>query len=431
MIARIATLVRRAFFPLAILLSAIIVPLVGTRIDPVVGIRGAYAVIGLVLGAVVYYGYDTATADTTGEHRRRWAAKGVYLTVLAALSAAAVTETRLLALVSLLPVGYLLLALQLRADHSPRRVLPQIASLFAVPPASKYLTTGFYFGDGDVLFHVLHIEQVLARGTVAAIQGPVDQYRIFPGLHLLTGSVRLFTDLSAYDALLGSGILTYALFVVPMMYLLGLAVFRRVDLAAFVALGTTVVYSISFQASYFFPQSLAVPLLLFFLFIMLRTPISGKGHKTEWTTVSVLLLVGTLFTHHLSFILLTPVVLVLGGTTLAFSAVGSRRVDRIVASRFRFLPIVAGWIAAVTYWTVSLESFVFNVAWWLDKIVGELFDPTSRVGRLDRHTRHHHAGADGADGHLQPRLREQPLPHRSGRGVRARVTVDAGALRAS
>ncbi|MUV57243.1 hypothetical protein [Halogeometricum sp. CBA1124] len=43
----------------------------------------------------------------------------------------------------------------------------------------------------------------------------------------------------------------------------------------------------------------------------------------------------------------------------------------------RYLPIFAGWATAIIYWTITAESFVFNVSWWARRIVTDLFGQTA------------------------------------------------------
>ncbi|MUV57244.1 hypothetical protein [Halogeometricum sp. CBA1124] len=252
---------RRIFYPLGLSAAGLTVLLVSGFVDVSIGIRGFYVVFGILLGAVVYYNYDTSVSWRVSDRLLRWSSKGVYLVFFASIVTVVLIERRLLVLLTLLPLGYLLLAFRLMVREPTKKLLPEIVALFTVPPLSKYLTTGFYFGDGDILFHILHVNQLLSRGTAAAIHGPVDQYRVFPGYHLLVGNLHLFTDLSVYDSILSLGIITYSLLVIPLLFLLSQVVLRRLSLSLSIALGASLVYSISYHTTYLFPQSLVVPLL--------------------------------------------------------------------------------------------------------------------------------------------------------------------------
>jgi hypothetical protein len=365
------------FFPVAILLSLVIAAVVALRIDLTVGVRGLYASLGLAVSSLIYHFFPSLGARESSRRAVRWSEKGVYLVAVSSLGAAALLERRFVVLVTLLPLGYLLFFLQIRALHSPARLLPQVGALFIIAPLTKYLTTGFYFGNGDILFHTAHVAELLDHGTVVAIDG---QYQVFPGLHVIVGGISLLTELAPYDALLITGVMTYALLALSVIYLFGQKLFANRHLAVCVALAGSAVYSISFYATYFFPQALGIVLLVAVIYVTWRTPASVTTNFKRLTAVVFLILLGALFTHHLSFILTFPILVSLVAISLLQNARASDRTTPVLSPRL--LPLATGMLAGITYWTEVLPDFIFGLFWWMRKIVRDVFSgsPTSGSG---------------------------------------------------
>lgn len=359
----IRSLVHRAFFPTALVAGTATVLFVSYSLSAVIGIRGLYALIGLCIGCVIYYGYQfTEPADVSGP-ALRWANKSVYLITLAAVVVAHQTDHRLLVLVVALPLGYLLVVYQLLAGATTRVALPQAISLFLISPVTKYLTLGFYFSGGDTLFHVHHIERLLTDGSVMAISGEYighGLYSYFPGLHLFIGSLSSITGLDAYGALLAGGTLVYGVLVILLLYVFARVALQWSRVALYVALSATLLYPLSYFATYFFPQALAVPLLIFVIYIGFRATASQNSRPLNWTATGLLVMGSAVFTHHLSFILLTPIITILALLPIAVSVFRDREFNRDSLFHPQIFPLVAGWIAAVTYWTVAADSFIIN-----------------------------------------------------------------------
>jgi len=365
----------RWFFPATFLLSLAVVAVVAIGIDSAVGVRGLYASLGLVVGSLVYYLFPSSSKGESARSTIRWSEKGVYLVAILSLGAATLLERRLTVLVAFLPFGYLLLLIQIRAVHSPARLLPQVGALFAIAPLSKYLTTGFYFGNGDILFHTAHVAELLDHGTIAAIEG---QYQVFPGLHIVVGSLSLLTDFAPHDSLLIAGTITYALVALPIIYLFGQRLSTNRQLAVCIALAGSVVYSISFYSTYFFPQALAIVLLLAVIYTTWRTPASVTSDFKSRTAVVFLILLATLFTHHLSFVLIFPILVSLVAFSLLQNALAGNRQTPVTSPRL--LPVAAGVLAGITYWTEVLPGFIFGLFWWINKIVQGVFSGSPTTG---------------------------------------------------
>jgi hypothetical protein len=384
------TWLRRLLFPFGILAAVATVVAVGYEFGPTVAIKGLYVVIGLLVGALVYYVAPEADGrqsdlNDDGERREadrlRWAGKAVYIMTALAVGTAVLSRNRGVAMLAFLPIGYSLVLVQLRGERAPRRLFPQLLALFSVSPATKYLNSGLYFGGGDLLFHTINIRRLLSRGTTAAMAGPVHRYSDFPGLHLFIGTTSAITDLSVYDAVLGLGILIYVLGALPVVYLFATYLLPDRRTPLFIVFGASVLYPIIYHTTYFFPQSLGVVLLLFAVFAAYRSiEPDGTDHRT-WTAICFIYIATVVFTHHLSFVIFTPILVVLGGVALVFSAgFGSDRTFRQFVTP-RYLPLCAGWMMAVVYWTVQSEYFIFNLTMATNRLIRELTlgSPTSKA----------------------------------------------------
>ena len=377
MLERIVPALRRGFLPVALVGAIATVLFVSYRLSLTIGIRGLYAVLGLSIACLIYYGYPLSyrSIQASGD-AVRWAEKGTYVLILGAVVAATQTSQRLFILLAVLPLGYLLLVYQLKRGVAVRAILPQTIGLFLISPLTKYLTLDFYYGSGDTLFHIHHIDRLLSEGTVAAITGQYighGSYQFFPGLHLLVGTFSSLTGLDAYDGLLTTGILVYGLFVILLMYVFSRTLFSWSEVAQYVAIGATLLYPLLYSSTYFFPQALAVPLLIFVIYIGFRATASQTNQPLNWTIVGLLATVSAVFTHHLSFIMLTPIILLLGLLPLILSVINSRQARGWSLFHPQIFPLIAGWMTAITYWTITTESFIINLVLAIRNLITEFF----------------------------------------------------------
>ena len=363
---------RRSLFPLGIAGAILTVVVVSSEVDQIIAIRGLYAVFGLLLGAFVYYNFDDlGAAGRTAPKRLRWAGKGVYITTVVAVGVASVIEARLLPLILLLPVGYGLLFVQIRAGQSPSVVIPQIVALFSVSPVTKYVNSGFYFGGGDLLFHVHHISQIITNGTTAAMRGYLNVYDKFPGLHVLSSSAALVANVSPYDALLVTGLIVYSFMMLPLFYLFSKILFADSRLRICIIIGASVLYPIVYHVTYFFPQSLGIVLLMFTLFVIYRTSENSRTDRRIWIGLSLLFTTSVIFSHHLSFLLLTPFIIFLS-ISMTIKNTVSGDDGSLHLAKPRFLPLMAGWMTAVAYWTLESRSYIYAQAVWFRKIINQM-----------------------------------------------------------
>ncbi|MFB6105938.1 MAG: hypothetical protein ABEJ70_03100 [Halobacteriaceae archaeon] len=330
-------------------------------------VRSGFAPIAAVLALVVF----RVTRDGTGPPAKRaWLAPATHAKLVVAVGALALavtarTGSRVGPLLVAMPVGYLLVADQLAGEPPAAPTLVSLSTLFAVPSLAKYLTTGFYFGGTDIFAHVDAISRLVrAQYTTAIPHG----YDLFPVYHLYVGTVSLLGDLSPYDAILLTGVAVYTL-LVPTTYLVAARVFgdRRTALAA--ATGFTVLEYATYQSVYFFPQALAVALLVVGFYLVTSMPSARTAARLHRYAAYAVVLVGALvLLHHLTYLFLLGVlaaVLVVAVVQRPLAATaGWHRLARAAPRvRYRWLfPVVLGAVAFWTYLVYSGTSILVGIA---------------------------------------------------------------------
>jgi len=344
----------RAFFPLSILLLAGLVVAVGQVVGVIMAIKGSYALLGLTIAALCYYGSRAVEGRTDARSLPvENLDLGVAGVAAAAVAGAVVVPDRGLVLLLTLPLGYALLALQFRGGVGTRRLLAQVTALFLVSPVTVYLTTGFFFSHGDTFTHVRLVEALLASG----FPGALGNYSTFPGLHSVAATLSLLGGVAPYDALMMFGIAAFAS-VVPLTYLLARLVSGDDRLALAVALGLSLLEPIGFFATYFFPQSLAVVLAYVLLYLAYRGATEGRAGRRRVTALTVLLGAAIVLTHHLTLVLLMPVLVGLYALPrlAPLFAVAPHRVVKP-----RVIPVFGVLAAALVYWIVNRTFIVLLV----------------------------------------------------------------------
>ena len=335
---------------------------------PAAAVRAGYAVVGTVVGLGLYaLTRGAGTTDGTATLSAGRTAKVVVALGALAVAATAWTGGRLLPLLGVLPVGYLLVAAQIRHDGAPAPTLLATAVLFAVPPLTKYLTTGFYFGGTDTFAHVDSINRLLSANYTTVLP---HGYDFFPGFHLFVGAGSLLGGLTPYDALVLVGVGVSTL-LVPTMYLVTTRLFGDTRTALGVALATTAIEWVGYHAVYFFPQTLAVVLLGVGFYVTASLPRAETNRQYHRYGVYALGLVAVLvLVHHLTYV----VALAPGGAVAvatALSAAVGRRLDHPVGERladagarlrFRWsFPVVVGVTAVVSYLVFSDSIIVYGI----------------------------------------------------------------------
>lgn len=335
-------------------------------LGPVAGLKSAYVFLGLLIAFTVYREHGEGRPTDNIRPESRWDRPylgqvvliGVLLSVIAVAVARAVgvadpALVRTGVLVVGLPLGYTLLAVQVRQSTDNRWLLAQIIALFALDPFTKYLATNFYFGRGDIPKHVHFIERIATTGTWQSIP-ETNLYHFFPGLQTLLGSVSLLSGLPAYDSLVIVGIVTY-LTVVAAAYALARLVFDDWLLPVCVALAVTMLGPVHRYSVYFFPQSLAVALALIVILGAFHYDGSNTRDYRRHSLLTLPIVASLWFTHHLTTVLFVPVLLGL--------VVGPAAADRLgydgVASP-QVLPLCAWVGGSVAYW-LGRDVFIQNL----------------------------------------------------------------------
>lgn len=336
-------------------------------VDLVGFLIGDYALLAvslpltLAVAAALYVRLGAVESATADAALARVYGKGVLTLAALAVGLSAFTGERVTALVLVVPLAYALLALQL-FGASPRWLGLQATALFAVSPVTKYVTTGFYFGPGDNLFHVRYVRELLATGGTAVL----GRYADFPGLHSVTGALSLAGDLPAYDGLLATGVLLYVA-LVPLVYLLVVLVTDDPRLGAFAAVCLAAMDQVGYHATYFFPQAFGVVEVLFVLYLTFRlNSLERWADRVAATTLVALIFAAMVLTHHLTFVLIAPMLVM-----LVLAPVVVRRLygDDVVLAAPRTVPLAVGGVLATAYWTFR-SDFIAELATSLLVLVG-------------------------------------------------------------
>lgn len=355
------TSLKRAFLPIVSVASLLVSLAVWRLLGAVAAIKSGYGVLGVLLAASVFYsGKIGRFRIEWPSYRPQWAEKAAFLVVVLAIAATILAGERAYILLIALPIGYVLLAVQLQTEFQPRRILLQVASLYALSPLTKYLTTGFYFGNSDLFVHTLYTRSLLEAGSVAGIPA-YTRYSSFPGLHVGTGTLHLFADIPIDDSLLLLGIVTYIVFI-SLVYSLAVTVCSNSRLALFVAMAVSLLDPVSFYSTFFYPQSLAFVLVVLLLFVAYRVA-GDRANRQAWTLLGVVFSVAIAFTHHLTLVLIAPGILLLLAANESFKyRVDSSSVSK--NSQLRALLFSICGVIAISYWSIQdvfISSLVRNV----------------------------------------------------------------------
>lgn len=177
-----------------------------------------------------------------------------------------------------------------------------------------------------------------------------------------------------------SGIALYTL-LVPLSYLLGTTVFGDRRMGLLTALSVTVLEFFAYHAVYFYPQALALMLVLVAVYTNRRLFDAGDRRSYRHHSAFALLLVATMVvTHHLTYLLfaalLAAAVPVLAVRSRLFGDGSLRR-----TLRYRYLfPGFLGALFLLAYWAYSPSLILVGI---FELTFGVLFDvvdvPTERL----------------------------------------------------
>lgn len=313
----------------------------------VVAIKGSYVLIGFLLATALYRGGSETDRDfQTTDHLGRWSIKIVIILTISAYLVTYVTGARLEATVVTLVLGYSLLAYQILFTKVTIALVPQIGILFTVSPVTKYISTGFYFGETDLFGHVRAVELLYQTGQIESINIAYPTYEAFPALHILSGAISSFTGLPAYDSLMVVGIVTYTVAMITVFYLC------RSLFPLSKSITITLVFSILSvihnYTTYFFPQALATALIIFLFYVTIRRHSVPNAEYLSLSLSTILIIICIVFTHHVTQLIFVGLVGSLYAPSIFRVTKFGQQVD-INKSLPRFIPILFALTAGITY----------------------------------------------------------------------------------
>jgi len=348
----------RSFYPAAIVSVVVVLVSVYFTVGAAFAVFGLYALFGILGGAALYYGFDDGTESS------HWAIDGaayrlgVYAAVAVTIGIVSLTGEAMAVLLGLL-IGYALVVGQLLSDPVPERLVPQLTALFLLSPVTKYLTAGRYIGHGDLLFHTRVVEDLVTTGSLASIG--YASYQNFPGLHVVASSVASLAGLGPHDGIMLTGLAVWAV-VIPAVYLIIVRITNHPQLALCTAFALVLLDDLSFFASYVFPQSLAMAMIV--MLGLLAT--LAVRDEIKWRIASVFaVMAGVLsVTHHLTQVLVFPVVAL--GIVL-YAIRGREELAATVRSR----PVALfGFAAAVSGFRLVQTGFIDRLLAKAGQIIG-------------------------------------------------------------
>ena len=244
-----------------------------------------------------------------------------------------------------------LIAISKREDLRWGRVLATLLGAVAFIP--KILRTPVRPLFHDELGHWESTVDLLRTGNPFASNSVVSIGRYYPGLHTLTAALVRLTSLPPWTLIL---VLLLLLHIVSLLgiYELSLKVWGRPSAAIISAMLYGISPSFAFIDGLFAYESLAVPLLIWFLVAAEKYAMSGtvSQRRFGWLFASLLLSAALAITHHLTALIGIGVLLLVATADLLQGP--RRRIGRRLLG-----PLVA--LTVVTLgWTVSLRIPIYH-----------------------------------------------------------------------
>ncbi|EMA47063.1 hypothetical protein C449_02642 [Halococcus saccharolyticus DSM 5350] len=335
------------------------------------GVKGAYIAIAVAI-ALWFYGRtllkpSSDSRSSISRYRElinQYGPRLVGFAVVYAVGISVVTGDRGLGLLVCLPVGFGLVTLQAISGVGAHTLVAEAAALYGASTISKYLTNDVYYGGGDTLYHVRNVETLVQTGSVAGI----SRYEFFPGFAILNGAIRVIGEISAYDTILLTGIFTYGVVVLSAFVLVRAATGNE-RLGAFVAVGLVMSEPFLYYATYFFPQSLAVALVIFGLYVAYRAN-QDRETRFRFSLIGLILGAALVVTHQLTIVLFIPIVGILAAATSLLN-----RIDSMTTGGQARLRLPRGYLAAIvaflsiSYWAYR-STFLAELASSVRTILG-------------------------------------------------------------
>ena len=330
----------------------------------VTAIKGSYTLLGVILAAILYrigngsnvtqHEYGLKSSEYSNRIKR-YATKSVIILVVSAYIVTYVTGERTGATIVSLLFGCFLVGIQLIWTELDTAVTPQIVALFTVNPVTKYISTGFYYGETDLFGHVRAIELFTQTGQIKEIGVAYSTYGDFPALHIVSASIGSFAGLPAYDSLLILGIFTYCATILGVYYICQSILSSSQSVAiTFIFASLSTVY---YHASYFFPQAFATALFILLLYNIFRRERSVQSFRSLLSIMSALVVVALAFAHHVTQIVLIMVLIGLYiPSVFGYTEFGQRLL--INKSTPRATPMLLALTAGTTHLVLSSSSTI-------------------------------------------------------------------------
>lgn len=351
-------------FTLMLVSVSLVLLLVYRTLGAALTIRGLYALVGLVVASVLYFW----TGDDTPEGPE-WLSQRAAFTLLVGALAVGVylisfRGRSLVVVVGVLLVGSLVVTLQILDEHDRSLVFFDTGLLYVFSIGAKYLTTGFYFGTPDVLNKTSQTLRLLEAGGPDVITGT---YESFFGLHTVTGATTLVTALPLRVAFNVLGVIVYLL-VMFATYRIAMRASGDDKLAQFSVLGLLGVSQLQFYSIQVFPQTVAFGMISLYLVVLLSA-VSNPAFRLRYVLASMGLLSGLLIVHHLTFLLFSPVLLLVVADQRGVVATHwGRLVDgdspRVETRRIGTIALLT-LLVPVAYWLFGDTGFLKQLFLWI------------------------------------------------------------------
>ena len=365
-------------FTFLIVSVLLLIGIVYVYIGDITAIKGSYALLGVILASLLYWigcGSNINSCESErisfGESNRinRYATKLVLILVVSAYIFTYVTGERTGATIVALLFGYTLVGIQLIWTELDKAVVSQIVVLFTVNPVTKYISTGFYYGETDLFGHVRAIELFTQTGQIEKIGEAYTTYGDFPALHIVSASISSFTGLPASDSLLSLGILTYCATVLAVYYICQSILSSSHSVAiTFIFASLSTIY---YHTSYFFPQAFATAIFILFLYIIIRRERSVQSFQPFLSITSALIVVTLAFAHHVTQIVL---IIFLVGMYIPSIFGNTKFGQRLLINKStpRITPMLFALTAGTTHLVLSSDS---TISYFLRFVTDKAGDP--------------------------------------------------------
>ncbi|WP_147435890.1 hypothetical protein [Haloarcula sp. Atlit-47R] len=270
-------------------------------------VKASYTTLGLITALLVFESIEGSLITVPYLENIRGGRCIKIILTLSALSIAALEllESPAITLGLFIPLGYGFLLLHfLNSKRVTVGMIGELTVLFSISSYSKFATTDFYIGSLDLIKHARFTREVIQTGTPAGIP---NQYAQFPGLHILSGIISSITTLSPHDSIVLLGIVCFSA-LIGALFVFAMHTTKSSATAFFSVVLLSGSFGYLYFSNYFFPQSLAMTLFFFLLF----TSSSALSiTRSRQILCGILLSAAFVITHHFSFFIVLPVVLML------------------------------------------------------------------------------------------------------------------------